>query len=148
MEREIGRMPTYTVTVSDPCIDAQKKVKIASAMTRRLVANKVFDFSHDLHTRWIPFRVEGAGSIHRGDKSRIGPHFRANHPVRRLSTERSIVRGIWIVRLAHFICNHFDIIAARSGIGTRYAEAENKPGDRQLSAHQTLVPGPLDLGGR
>jgi hypothetical protein len=105
-------------------------------LARRLVANKVFDFSHDLHTRWIPFRVEGAGSIHRGDKSRIGPHFRSNGPV---STERSVIRGIWIVRLAHFICNRFDIIAARSGIGTRYAEAENKPGDRQLSAHQTPV---------
>jgi hypothetical protein len=127
MEREIGRMPTYTVTVSDPCIDAQKKVKIASAITRRLVANKVFDFSHDLHTRWIPFRVEGAGSIHRGDKSRIGPHLHANRPV---STGRSIIRGIWIVRLAHFICNHFDIVAARPSSDTRYAEAENKPGDR------------------
>jgi hypothetical protein len=128
MEREIGRMPTYTVTVSQGCLDAQKKAKIASAITRRSVANKVFDFSHDLHTRWIPFRVEGAGSIHRGDKSRIGPHFRANRPVRRLSTERSIIRGIRIVRLAHFICNDFDIIAARPGIGAKYAEAENKPG--------------------
>jgi hypothetical protein len=101
--------------------------KIASAITRRLVANKVFDFSHDLHTRWIPFRVEGAGSIHRGDKSRIGPHLHANRPV---STGRSIIRGIWIVRLAHFICNHFDIVAARPSSDTRYAEAENKPGDR------------------
>jgi hypothetical protein len=48
--------------------------------------------------------------------------------------------------LAHFICNHFDIIAARPGIGTRYAEAENKPGHRQIYAHQTPVPLPLDLG--
>ena len=106
-------------------------------LARRLVANKVFDFSHDLHTRWIPFRVEGACSIHRGSKSRIGLHFRANRPVR--STERSTIRGIRIVRLAHFICNQFNIIAARPGIGTRYTEAENKPGDRQVYAHQTPV---------
>ena len=113
---------------------------------RRLVANKVFDFSHDLHTRWIPFRVEGACSIHCGDKSRIGLHFRANRPVGRLSTKRSTIRGIRIVRLAHFTRNHFDIIAAGSSIGTRYAEAENKSGDRQVHAHQTPVPLPLDLG--
>src|SRR5262249_46151875 len=115
-------------------------------LARRLVANKVFDFSHDLHTRWIPFRVEGACSIHRGTKSRIGLHFRANRPVR--STERSTIRGIRIARLAHFIRNQFDVIAARPGISTRYTEAENKPGDRQVYAHQTPVPLPLDLGGR
>jgi hypothetical protein len=122
----------------------QTEGKIASAITRRLVANNVFDFSHDLHTCWIPFRIEGACSIHRGSKSRIGPHFRANRPVGRLSTERSTIRGIRIVRLTHFTCNHFDIIAARPGIGTRYAEAENKPSDRQVYAHQTPVPLPLD----
>ena len=142
MERERDGTPTYTVTVSNGCIDAKKKVKIASAIRRRLVANEVFDFSHDLHTCWIPFRVEGACSIHRSDKSRIGPHFPANLPVGRLSTDRSFIPGIRLVRLAHFICNQFDIIAARSGIGTRYADAEDESDGRQVDAHQTPVPLP------
>jgi hypothetical protein len=93
-------MPTCTVTGFDGCLDARKKAKIATAITGRLVANKVFDFSHDLHTRWIPFRVEGACSSHRGDKSRIGPHFRSNRRTQRgLSTKRPAIRRIWIVRL-------------------------------------------------
>jgi phenylpyruvate tautomerase PptA (4-oxalocrotonate tautomerase family) len=34
MERERDGMPTYTVNVSDGCLDAQKKARIASAITR------------------------------------------------------------------------------------------------------------------